>query len=380
MTVRVTGNACSAVHRTSMWRSVQRFRPISNPSFSIHYSGRHLSPRFLSAFPEPTQNSSAANRPVPQPTLHRKVRIDLSPSPVKPKNSTLSSSHVPAKPTAPSPRPPLTPSLGSAKEVSKRDIEEAEAHGILTPPPADANWFRTTLHKVIQLAKFYYRGVKLIFVRRKEVLEIKARIKAGGTSLTRSEHRLIAVQKDDIRKVIPFIVIALLLEEIIPLIAIYLPSLLPSTCILPSQRARIEEKKEEKATAFSSIYKPLFSRLRKLENPVGHLPLEVIRQSGASEAICGILRISTVGPDIMRIRRIRQRLFFIAEDDQFLLRGHSPLSERELNEALEERGIFVQGLTLKSKQSLLEWWLQSVRDVHVDALLSRRLALLLLRY
>jgi hypothetical protein len=38
------------------------------------------------------------------------------------------------------------------KETTKRDIEDAEAHGILTPPPPDANWFKRTLHKGIQLA------------------------------------------------------------------------------------------------------------------------------------------------------------------------------------------------------------------------------------
>jgi hypothetical protein len=48
--------------------------------------------------------------------------------------------------------------------------------------------------------KFYYRGVKLIFIRRKEVTIIKARIKAGGSPITRSEYRFVIAQKDDVRK------------------------------------------------------------------------------------------------------------------------------------------------------------------------------------
>ncbi|KAF8348103.1 hypothetical protein F5887DRAFT_880383 [Amanita rubescens] len=338
--------------------------------------------RFVSSVPETRENSSASKPAPSQPAFHRKVKVDLRPGPVKPKTSTLSS-HVPTvstKSTVPLPRPSSAPSLGLAKEVSKRDIEEAEAHGILTPPPPGANWFGRTLHKGIQLAKFYYRGVKLIFIRRKEVTIIKARIKAGGSPMTRSEYRFVVAQKDDVRKVIPFIVIALLLEEVIPLIAIYVPSLLPSTCILPSQRARIEEKKTEKALAFSTIYKPLFAQLRGLENSTGQLGLESLRQSSASEAICGILRLSTVGIDVLRMRRIRQRLSFIAEDDHFLLRDQPSLSEKDLNEALEERGIIVQGLTLKAKQSLLKWWLESVKDTGAEKSSSRRLSLIVSKH
>jgi hypothetical protein len=102
------------------------------------------------------------------------------------------------------------------KETTKRDIEDAEAHGILTPPPLDANWFQRTLHKGIQLAvrlsslaflqflhftqKFYYAGVKLIFIRWKQISLIRARIKAGGGPLSRFENRLIRTQKDDVNK------------------------------------------------------------------------------------------------------------------------------------------------------------------------------------
>ncbi|KAF8629111.1 hypothetical protein AX17_005697 [Amanita inopinata Kibby_2008] len=267
-----------------------------------------------------------------------------------------------------------------AKEVSKRDIEEAESHGILTPPPPDSNWFRRMMHKGIQLAKFYYRGVRLIFIRRQQVSVIRARIKAGGSPLTRSEFRFITMQRDDVNKVVPFIFIALLLEEIIPLIAIYAPSMLPSTCILPSQRARIDDKKTEKAVAFSTLYRPLFVQLRNLENPPGHLALDLLRQPGASEAVCGILRLSTIGTDTLRIRRIRQHLAFIREDDILLLRNRIPLSEKELNEALEERGIIVQNLSLRTKQLQLDWWLDSVKDASVETSLTCRLSLLLSKH
>lgn len=48
--------------------------------------------------------------------------------------------------------------------------------------------------------KFYYRGVKLIFLRRREIAHIHARISAGGRPLTRAEFRLIQTQKDDVNR------------------------------------------------------------------------------------------------------------------------------------------------------------------------------------
>jgi len=149
--------------------------------------------------------------------------------------------------------------------------------------------------------------VKLIFIRRKQISLIRARVKAGGSPLSRFEYRLIITQKDDvnklelflslfsifsniIRRVVPFIFIALLLEEVIPLIAIYAPFMLPSTCILPSQRARIEEKKTEKAIVFANNYRSLFVQLKSKEDPVGHLSTHFLKEDKASLALCGSVR------------------------------------------------------------------------------------------
>ena len=40
--------------------------------------------------------------------------------------------------------------------------------------------------------------------------------------------------------------IALILEEVIPLIVMYVPGMLPSTCVLPSQKLRIDTKRRER--------------------------------------------------------------------------------------------------------------------------------------
>ncbi|KDR75409.1 hypothetical protein GALMADRAFT_268944 [Galerina marginata CBS 339.88] len=322
--------------------------------------------------------SMAKNKPPPPIPPVKKPKIDLRPAPIKPKPPPPSTK-VPRSFVAAIPNPPATPKLTSAKQEVLHDLQEAEAHGILTPPPPDANWFKRTLHQAIQLLKFYFRGVKLIFSRRKEIALIKARVKAGGVPLTRSEFRLIETQKDDINKVVPFLVIALILEEVIPLIAIYAPFMLPSTCILPSQRQRIEAKRAEKAQSFASQYYTVYAALKRAEQPAGFLPLEVLRQvETAPTAVCGLLGLSTIGFDALRIRRLRRHLEFITKDDQLLLQDNRTLSQRELVEALEERGITSTNVAHNDLQARLSRWLEAVKDTSTgvdDTALARRLSL-----
>lgn len=237
------------------------------------------------------------------------------------------------------------------------------------------------MHTGIQLAKFYYRGVKLIFTRRKDISLIRARIKNGGSPLTRWEYRLIHKQEDDVKKVVPFLIIALLLEEVIPLIAIYAPFMLPSTCILPSQRQRIEAKRNEKAIAFAANYRQLFNQLKTRANPPGHLSLRILHTvDDAPYALCGLLGLPTLGPDLLRIRRIKQRLEFVILDDKLLMQDGWKLSEKFLDEALQERGIMVRGLASRPKESRLGHWLQAVKGTSGDDALTRRLLLLVSRH
>ena len=57
--------------------------------------------------------------------------------------------------------------------------------------------------------------------------------------------------------------------------------------------------------------------------------------------ISSVLGLSTVGPRPMRIRRIKQHLTIIGEDDALLLQENaiSSLRQNDLRDALEERGM-----------------------------------------
>ncbi|KAF9047288.1 hypothetical protein BJ165DRAFT_1082310 [Panaeolus papilionaceus] len=346
-----------------------------------------------------SQHKHVTTPPPPPPTqqLSKKPKLDLRPAPVKPTTKPTPpplASSTPILKQQPKSTPASSSSksssgtgLAAAKEQAIKDIHDAESHGILTPPPPGADWFRRILHQAIQLFKFYFRGVKLIWSRRGDIAVINARVKAGGAPLTRAEWRLIQTQKDDINKVVPFLIIALILEEVIPLIAIYAPFMLPSTCILPSQRERIEAKRAEKARTFKDQYKHVYAALRRAEAPQGFISLSNLSLSGAPTAVCGLLGLSTIGPDFLRIRRIKQRLQFILNDDTLLLADpNAPISNRELKEALEERGISASSQPLSNQDlySRLSWWLDAISSdnaqLSADDALARRLALILSKH
>src|ERR1700733_1082474 len=97
-------------------------------------------------------------------------------------------------------------------------------------------------------------------------------------------------------RLIPFMVVVLLMEELIPLIAIYVPGMLPSTTVLPSQRKRIEEKAMEKQATFAAR-QAVFARIVQAGETRGNEPmvdLQSLRALGSdcTEAVCGVLRLA----------------------------------------------------------------------------------------
>ncbi|KAJ7209544.1 hypothetical protein GGX14DRAFT_543130 [Mycena pura] len=259
-------------------------------------------------------------------------------------------------------RKPQPISLKSLKETTTRDIADAEAHGILVPPPPGAGWAKSTLHKAIQLAKFYFGGVKLVYTRSKIARDIKKRVKSGGAPLERWEHRMLHTQSTDIKRLVPFVLIALILEEIIPLIVLYAPGMLPSTCILPSQRERIREKATDKALAMITTHGQVLGSLARAATS-GEVSLNSLSGQDIPKAICAILGLSTSGIDYLRIRRIRRHLTFIEKDDTFLTQdGIRGLSAQDIMQALHERGIITRGLDSTQQVQRLTRWLKSVND------------------
>ncbi len=59
-------------------------------------------------------------------------------------------------------------------------------------------------------------------------------------------------------RLIPFMLVVIIAEELIPVMVIYAPFLLPSTCLLPSQKERIDNKRREKQKNYLESMRPVF--------------------------------------------------------------------------------------------------------------------------
>ncbi|KAI6044700.1 hypothetical protein EDC04DRAFT_328581 [Pisolithus marmoratus] len=345
--------------------------------------------RFLSTVTPSGARKPIDDKPPPGTTVPRKPRVDFKPGPVKPVTLGIdhSPSHPPSKPTTRCshyhpprhlhPPKPFQVEL-SAVELAKRDIAEASQQGVLEAPPADAGSMKRVFHQALQLLKFYFRGLKAINTHRIQVNTIQMRVKSGGALPTRAELRFIRTYKRDAFKLVPFMVIVLIAEELVPFVALYFPRMLPSTCVLPGQRDRIACKARadqlgvlfRNRGVYEAIYKDGqrtgFVHVRGLKDPV---------------AVCSLLGLPAWGPSLLAAWRIRRHLKIITEDDN-LLRGEGygrGLNIRELDEALSERGMIPtpERRSADDLRDQLRWWLDSAEVMPRGAdSISRRLLLI----
>jgi LETM1 and EF-hand domain-containing protein 1 len=145
-------------------------------------------------------------------------------------------------------------------------------------------------------------------------------------------------------RLIPFLIIVIIVEEVIPIIAIYAPFMLPSTTIFPSQLKRIEDKARDKQVSFANN-RALFAKVAQIGQGHGkgkemvHLP--ELRAARGTKAVCGILRLATWGPPSLQLWRLDRYLRHIAEDDVLLAKEDwgARLADNDVLKALNERGM-----------------------------------------
>ncbi|KAI9511142.1 hypothetical protein F5148DRAFT_402926 [Russula earlei] len=374
---------------TSRIASVACISTLSSHPLHLHrksptYSQTILLPAcFFSTPTATTPESKDASSPLTIPHAHIKAKVELRPGPIKPPiaSSNSQSSRAKRLPTMSSSSQPQFQSTSSTgrlsntvSETMKEDLKQAYIHGVLPRPPPGAGKVATLWHQAKQLFKFYFRGLKLIITHRKQVKSIRARVKAGGEPLSRWEHRFIQTNKSDLARLVPFITIVLILEEVIPLIVLYAPGMLPSTCILASQRERIDAKRREKQRAYAETMAGVFSDVLKAD-PIALASSLPSVSSGI--ALCGLLSLSTWGPNFRRRGRIERHMKTVVVDDALLVKEGmgDRLTHPELLEALEERGIVTDGLNTATLKARLRWWLTTADKTDNGSPISRRIAL-----
>ncbi|KAG8934139.1 hypothetical protein FRC02_010516 [Tulasnella sp. 418] len=321
--------------------------------------GLHPAPKKVGLEPRglPTSTTSSIPNP-PERPKHAETSSINSQSTESLPDSTVSTSSTPStEPSTTHQSNSHTFKSASAIQLAIEDMRKAAQHGILKPPPEDAGRIRKTFHQAKELFKFYFRGIKMLWLHRKTVIEIKSRLAQEGPSvpMTRWEMQFIRTYEKDMVKLVPFILILLILEEILPLVVLYMPGLLPSTCILPSQLERIESKAEDDRKVAIASVKQWLAQNNFQSN------LDDIRQVDTSlvKEICRVLALSSKGTVAMARARIERHLSYLSQDDALLQReGNAKhLSERDLRVALSERGFLTKQLEEVELRPRLVGWL-----------------------
>ncbi|SJX63205.1 uncharacterized protein SRS1_14029 [Sporisorium reilianum f. sp. reilianum] len=245
------------------------------------------------------------------------------------------------------------------------------------------------------LFKFYFNGVKQIWANRTLVKAVQARVASGGAALTREESQLIRTHEADMRKLPLFLFILLILEEALPLVVIWAPSLLPSTCILPNQLIKIRMGEEVKRAE-------AYQQLKQAASLEGLLP--VIEESGrgarlaqahsdaagdlfktlSSEELVQLAKVfslSTWGGSAMVRRRLDAHMAYVREDDQLMCAdggfGSIPQHVDALAKACGERGLRCSGIEHREMFESLRTWLRlTTRNPDTRSLSNHSVALL----
>lgn len=143
------------------------------------------------------------------------------------------------------------------RSTEEKKLNERRSQETKSAPPTENQPPRSVTERiqglwdnVKYLFRFYYNGIKRIWQDRQVVAELRKTIakreaeNKGGIQWL--EKNTIELHHADLRKLPLFVAILIILEEILPLVVIYAPSLLPSTCVLPSQALKMRAEEERK--------------------------------------------------------------------------------------------------------------------------------------
>ena len=246
------------------------------------------------------------------------------------------------------------------------------------------------------LFKFYFNGVKQIWANRTLVKQVQTRVASGGAALTRQESQLIRTHEADMRKLPLFLFILLILEEALPLVVIWAPSLLPSTCILPNQLIKIrmgEEVKRAEAVQALKQAESLKEVLPVIHESGGRGAKPTQPHSGEEAAklldrfsseeltqLAKIFSLSTWGGSAMIRRRLDSHIAYIRSDDQLMCvdsLNSIPQHVDALAKACGERGLRCTGIEHREMfESLRAWLRYTTRNPDTRTLSNPSLALL----
>ncbi|KAF9584093.1 hypothetical protein BGW38_007603 [Lunasporangiospora selenospora] len=287
--------------------------------------------------------------------------------------SFYSSSNGSGKPVRPSSAPFDDSALkvGSGGAVAPENAVPATAEAVAPPPPkglgAKAKEFWNKGKEIVIQCK---DGVKLLWTNKKIVKELK-RSQLEGYAVTRREFQLIHKTDIDIKRLIPFALVFTFATEYIPLIIIFAPQLIPSTCVTASQLDNLRKKTHEKRSTVTEKLIRLNRREITKENLASYNSFVVIAKKYGEgftydaidrahlSAFCKFMGLNGFGLKSMLKKRLDRHMTYIKEDDLLLQKdGIDSLTFGELQIANEERGMRSLEVSREHLEKSLAYWLK----------------------
>ncbi|KAF9382766.1 hypothetical protein CPB97_006938 [Podila verticillata] len=279
----------------------------------------------------------------------------------------------------------VTPAPASMEEISHSHALQAGSMDAVapessisqttTPPPPPPTGVvgkaKDFLRKGKEIVIQCKDGVKLLWVNKKIVKDLKKAQKENGHQLARREFQLIHKTDIDVKRMIPFGLVFLLATEYIPLIIIFAPQLIPTTCVTPSQLESRRKKIHEKRSVMTEKLIRLNRREITKESLANYnsfmtiskkygeaFDYEMIDREHLS-SFCKFMGLNGFGPKFMLKKRLGKHMDYIRNDDELLQKeGIDGLSFSELQLANEERGMRSLEVSKEHLEKSLAYWLK----------------------
>ncbi|KAI8382362.1 LETM1-like protein [Blakeslea trispora] len=205
-------------------------------------------------------------------------------------------------------------------------------------------------------------------------------------------------------KLIPFGIVFLILPESIPLLVMYVPGMVPSTCLKDSQIVRKTLRDRKQREKLDKIrQKMTMNVLKSAEQVEGIAPEDFLNRHKFQKiakqynddfrlgeidrrhlsSYCRFMSINDYGPQFVLKRRLQKYMDYLDKDDKLLLQQENTvdqLDEKELSHAVEERGMRSLDREQEEMRRALKYWLsisqQSEPKVSAGLLVFSRMFLL----
>ncbi|KAI9030882.1 LETM1-like protein-domain-containing protein [Phycomyces nitens] len=245
-----------------------------------------------------------------------------------------------------------------------------------TPTEPIANEPTSRIGKFIKFSKdlisFYKTGLKLLWANGKTAKALKQKVQNEGYNLNRAEFQLVRNSHKDMLKLIPFGIVFMILPESIPLLVMYVPGAVPSTCLKESQVIKQREKLDKvrqnmsknvimSADSIEGISPEDFLNPRTFAKTAKayNYDFELTRIDRAHlSSYCRFMGLSGWGTQGILQKRLNKHLDYLLEDDKLIVKeGIETLALPELQQAAEERGVRSIDASEDSLRRAIKYWI-----------------------